>query len=529
MRLNEINMSPAKIASYAKELTDATVGLEFELIVRDFGHDPTRNFVPQPDFQYNQRIYANDWKGLVYYVTRFFNPDYRGSNVVPDLTPLEKIKEALDQVKEQYNTFLRKAWTKYKAENFDSFIKSRDPDNKNDRKTNVTLFRKMYRDRFLRFGEGNLGDWLDSQGLRTQQDWFAKFNFIWPYITTPNHYSKLGNGSRGFDVIAKSFSDATGYPVDTRTGYHAGEKALDKYTIEPDGSLAQNSGQTKDYGLEFVSPPMSISDMIQQIHAVKRWAIDDNNAYTNKTCGLHMNISFPGFDLKNLDYVKLAVFLGDDWVSKQFGRLGHEYCNSALMKIKSQTRGGYNSNKIIGYMKKSLFLAASKSIHDGQTEKYMTINTFDNRVEFRAPGGNWLEMDIKTVISTMQRCAVALSIALDPEKYKTEYAAKLYKLISPKRDTSMELFAQYQSKQISLFQLKKSWAELKINSNDISDKTAELASKISRRRYYQVLNYKTGDLSPAFLANSYEEAFNLGEKYADDHNIKHWNIRRAAE
>jgi hypothetical protein len=72
---------------------------------------------------------------------------------------------------------------------------------------------------------------------------------------------------------------------------------------------------------------------------------------------------------------------------------------------------------------------ASKLIHSGETEKYVSINTKDNRIEFRSPGGDWLDTDINKLINTMLRFIVAMDIALDPEKEKKEYAKKFFDLL----------------------------------------------------------------------------------------------------
>jgi len=85
-------------------------------------------------------------------------------------------------------------------------------------------------------------------------------------------------------------------------------------------------------------------------------------------------------------------------------------------------------------MKNHLALAASKAIHSGTTDKFTSINTKNNRVEFRGPGGDWINMyksDPGKLVNPMLRMVVALDAACDPEKYKQEYQKKLYKLLNP--------------------------------------------------------------------------------------------------
>ena len=61
------------------------------------------------------------------------------------------------------------------------------------------------------------------------------------------------------------------------------------------------------------------------------WAKGEG-AYTNESTGLHVGVSLPGIG-GNIDYVKLALFLGDKYVLDLFDRDGNTYCKSAFDKI----------------------------------------------------------------------------------------------------------------------------------------------------------------------------------------------------
>jgi hypothetical protein len=77
-------------------------------------------------------------------------------------------------------------------------------------------------------------------------------------------------------------------------------------------------------------------------------------------------------------------------------------------------------------------------------------------VEFRQPGGDWLNISPKQLISTLNRFVVALEIACDPTKYQEEYAKKLYRLLdtSQQSNNMMKIFARYSSKTLTPAQLK---------------------------------------------------------------------------
>ena len=72
-------------------------------------------------------------------------------------------------------------------------------------------------------------------------------------------------------------------------------------------------------GLEFVAPPQDIEKMLQDLPRIQKWA-EKKKVTTNSSTGLHMNVSVPNYSLRNLDYVKLAVLLGDNHVLEKFGR-----------------------------------------------------------------------------------------------------------------------------------------------------------------------------------------------------------------
>ena len=522
MKLDEINMSPSNLKAMAAKLTDARIGIEFELIVRDVGHydgDP-EDFEAEPDYEINDSINDSSWEAFSRDIMNFFRGEHNSRR---------SVEHSLSAAENDFNRWYKDQWEEFIEENLAQWVKDTYPDFTGD----VSEYKEEFEDEHKQdFGDrnSNLASWMSYVDVENMQEFAASYNLDWPSWTDPEGKT-LGEGSRDFNEISTSFSRSVGRPVKYHESYHSDSKRLSSngYIMEPDGSLEPDD--RSDFGLEFVGPPLSVGDAIDQIHKVKKWAVDENNAYTNKSCGLHMNVSFPGFDLDNLDYVKLAVFLGDDWVSSQFGRLGNSYADSSINSIKKSIVSAKDYvPRMLDKLKQSLNLAASKLVHNGITSKYMSINTKDNRVEFRSPGGNWLEMDINVVINTMLRCVVALDIALNPEKEKKEYTKRLYKLISPKKDDAIGLFALYQSGLLSQEQLKQRWARLVYyNSNATSnqkstDSAKGLASKIIQRRYWSITN-AAGDEITKIDAPTWDSALAKAREYVRTHNITgHWEI-----
>jgi hypothetical protein len=149
---------------------------------------------------------------------------------------------------------------------------------------------------------------------------------------------------------------------------------------------------------------------------------------------MHTNISIPGYSIGKLDYVKAALLLGDEHVLREFDRIGNTYARPAIEKIRGIVKAKPEKAKeLLDRMKSHLDAAASKIIHSGVTDKYTSINTKDNRIEFRSPGGDYLSDigdDPKKMIDTINRMVVVMDAAMDPEKYKQEYQKKLYKALT---------------------------------------------------------------------------------------------------
>jgi hypothetical protein len=70
--------------------------------------------------------------------------------------------------------------------------------------------------------------------------------------------------------------------------------------------------------------------------------------------------------------------------------------------------------------------------------------------------------------NTLLRYVQALAIAGDPDAYRDEYAKKLYKLISPSGDDTLNLFSQFATGEITSEQLKKDWAKRTLEKDDPS-------------------------------------------------------------
>ncbi len=293
-------------------------------------------------------------------------------------------------------------------------------------------------------------DWLADAGLHRMSEIennYSHTGIKWPFYTV----SASGSGADIY-TIAGDFRQAIGRDVEVSERYHGARRLPNAYAIEPDGSIDADSGYA---GIEFISPPLPVTEMLDDLKKVKEWA-GLYGCETNQSTGLHMNVSVPGYSLEKLDYIKLALFIGDQYILEQFGRASNTYCKSAISKIESRVRPE-DVAVVMQRMREHLNAAASKIIHTGITDKYTSINTKDGYVEFRSPGGDWLDTDLGLLENTLLRFVVGLSIAVDENAYKEEYAKKLYKLIAPSDNpatNTLQYFARYSAGELPASALK---------------------------------------------------------------------------
>ena len=455
--LNEVNMSPAALRAAVAKIPNAKAGLEFELIVtnleeeEDDDYDPYEDFESEPDYDMDERISTASWNALAQDVMQFFYGDHNSRR---------EVNRAIDIMKQAWHDYLDgPLWDTYAGDRIQDFI---DKNYGRDYKNQEELFSEIEKiDPYEEFRKRYFQTWVDNiEDDDNIDDYLEKFledtyggNYMndlasdgalslsWPHWTEPDEYDRRTRST----VDVGDFRRAVGMKTIKSGSYHGITKPNDAYVIEPDSSLSPTRGKGGE-GLEFVSPPLDIPTMIDQINKVKAWA-KDGNAYTNDKTGLHMNISIPGYQLDKLDYVKLALFLGDKYILEKFGRLGNSYARSAFDQIASFIKQNPSkADQAVDAMRKNLNTVASKLIHNGYTDKFTSINTKDNRVEFRSPGGNWIDMDTDEVVNTLLRVVYAMNIALHPEMERKEYQKKFAKLLTAdKKDETdtIKYFTQF--------------------------------------------------------------------------------------
>ena len=467
--INELKMSPGSLQQWAssKEADGVLMGIEFELAVPDIG-DPDDETEVVPDYSENRRV--NGLKDLFDFFTNEVDGIY--------LDPYEK-----NLIEEEFFTWQDDTKSKWLRSDdvtdrisseiidlldIEDFIDDAKEELSNKKRLNITdelvektaktLMRnyayecidtqnRLYQEVFNSI-EDELNDdffdsyddrqWLMDIDVNDMEDASNRWRLTWPYFT-------YQSASDDIETVVDNFSKDINVPVVYAKEYHGAERDSNKWIIEPDPSIETN--KPGDGGLEFISPPEPVHDSLAHMRQVWTWA-KKQKCYTNDSTGLHINVSVPNYSRDNLDFVKLAIFIGDDYILNQFDRAASTYAKSAMEIIRRQIDYSRPESikDILTNLRSQLISSASKLIHSGYTEKHTSINPKNGWVEFRGPGGDYLSRSPDEIASTALRLAMGLKIACDPNAYRQEYIKKLYKLLTPAGDVdSINLFSAYVS------------------------------------------------------------------------------------
>jgi hypothetical protein len=452
--LTEIDMSPSNLRKLAASI-GALAGMEFEMVVPNV-EDEEGDM--EPDFDSDDRV--SSFSGI----EDFFlgNGDVNGRREVDRL--MEKIQ---DYYNEWASEKLSELWQDEKDDFFrnemkDEFdfdeIKERaaeelglDPDDDEVTARVSEVFDEFVEDEWDNQGrtyQRVYDSWMEDQDPPDESDFFSSQGWRWMqniyeeysrYIEWP-YYRQTNDGGPSLETIGEQFSDMIGKPVNVSSRYHGAKRNPGEYSLETDGSIDTDGDGA---GLEFITPPMPIDELLKDLNKTINWA-KRNGATTNQSTGLHMNVSIPNANFRDLDYTKLALLLGDNYVLDQFGRAANSYTKGALEKITGTMK--YKPEEVqnlLNQMRLGLNKLAANSIVESYG-KYTSINPKEGYVEFRSPGGDWLNEDIGKLTNTLLRFVVALDAALDPQKYRQEYLKKLYQLLQPKSEEDpLAIFAKY--------------------------------------------------------------------------------------
>jgi len=397
------------------------------------------------------------------------------------------------------------------------------------------------------------GEWLGETGLVFMSDvQNAYSNLIsWPYWDVKEPDKEESIREIALDFMRAMGDSSVAYSISYHGPYKkfsakrqwvdiGSQKPQDCYTVEPDGSLEPDDDEL---GLEFVSHPQPVAEMTKDLGLIKVWAKNAGakTGHDLKT-GLHMNVSIPGYDDQQLDFVKLALLVGDQYVLKKFGRSASTYATSALGMVRNRVNSMSNVQFMLLFrqMREGLNQIASKSIQDSSTGKYSSIHPKGQYIEFRSPGGDWLGENTNTLVSTMMRFVVALDAAVDPQKHRKEYLSKLRRMLAAKVDQDtygdmLDQFANYMSKlqgsQAEVSGLLSSEAQQALK--DVRTQTYQALQKQKRIQQnqkgntYEIFNLLSKQIVDTFNASSDEAALQYFDKMFPGPDRNRYDVRKA--
>ena len=213
--------------------------------------------------------------------------------------------------------------------------------------------------------------------------------------------------------------------------YHQSTKNLKFWYIEPDGSLNPND---RDGAAEIVTPPLPAGQAIAALKNFYQLA-KELQLYTgaDNSTGIHINVSIPD----KIDVLKLALFVGDQYVLKKFGREANRYAESVLAQLQKRLnpdrvldvktlRGQHDlgPGKEFRFDKQIL----KSIIGDITSDHYASVSDSGKYISFRHAGGDYISQPTE-ILNVVGRFVRAMIIASDPELYKQEYMSKLAKLV----------------------------------------------------------------------------------------------------
>jgi len=291
----------------------------------------------------------------------------------------------------------------------------------------------------------DLDDYLDRERReRVNNDWLADavWEYSWSDFVEINEWEHtleeseldsdifISSSEGGMQEIAELFSNETGYDEPTVfTEYHASDKDTDEWYLEPDSSVSD--------GAELVSPVFSFHVGLEALEKTFNW-MTGNQFTTSESTGLHISLSFDE-EPDEVDWVKVAVLMGEKHMLEQFERMHNTYTKSQLEQIENYAK----KNDLIRFKKwngfKELTHNLGKAISQDKSNTF-NIGNFANsgRIEFRIMGNDGYEDRFEEVKENILKFIMFMKIATDENLFKKEYMQKIGKILNAGKKDALQ-------------------------------------------------------------------------------------------
>ena len=459
--LVEIVQNPSVWNSWAQSEAAAQirVGFEAELIV------PLTEALddPEPEPDYSDDPPAIDIEEVVdFYSSTDFGMSRREAN------------ELRERMQSDYNTYLEERVDLAFEEHGDQLIRNLAAEQEvpdEDLQVGSDIYDQLSDDvrdqlREQAHAEIDERDWLRHTGIHHMSDVESEYNVTWPIWEMPTP----GESLKQIQEVADHVQRALNMHVYASTSYHTAPRVAKAWVLEPDSSISVPDTHAQA-GLELItpSPPPPLPESLQYLDKVFAWA-KNYGCETNRSTGFHMNMSLPPEIHANLDPVKLILLLGDEKILRDFGRSASTYAQSAFAAIQNhvKTTEKFPVDKALEALRAGLTKLATTIMSMPFMGKYTSVHVKSGYVEFRHAGGDYLDR-LPEIKMTLLRMAYTLSVAADAQQAKTDYARKLYVLLSGARkprnvDAAINLFSLYSAGVIDAQKLKQSLQQIKLDA-----------------------------------------------------------------
>ena len=378
-----------------------------------------------------------------YYGNQTFTPEQRAFEIIYDIAGrYEKELYGHPGYRARYNTPAAEAWSALM-----------EPVKKIKSGTNIVsddVWRAMWPGEFT--GEQGIGTVFNDVNRFFTYDPQAVYDAFGLMLRDPDVPEDVrdmarGGGRSGYSgavkVLKPAVEQTMGADVIVFSGYHQDTKNMTSWYIEPDGSLHPNSG---DGAAEVVGPPEAPQAALASLKKFYAMA-KELKLYTSKrnNTGLHINVSIP----KDLDVLKLAVMVGDQYVLKKFGRENNNYARSIMQNL--QSTGGRKVGSTVPSDTTTPFGSTASSIDlsmlqqiakDISRDHFTSVNFTGKYVSFRHSGGDYLG-DYTEILNVVGRFVRAMVIASDPAAYRNEYLKAVTKLVGQRQPLDVDQRTRY--------------------------------------------------------------------------------------
>lgn len=203
------------------------------------------------------------------------------------------------------------------------------------------------------------------------------------------------------------------------------------FELVQDKTIEIDHHAQSEYGMELVSPPLSLKQSLGHLQQVFDWMIKSGHK-TNQSTGLHINISVEGLNLQNLDKLKLLLLLGEHRVQQLFHRLMNTYTESHVELLKKLIAQSELRQK--SWTKFREFEHLKQVLNSKiDLKKYRTVNFSkipQGYLEFRIIGNQDYHLKWSLVKQTTISYAFVLLAALDPHAFVDKYEQELARMFA---------------------------------------------------------------------------------------------------